>query len=287
MFKACFAILPAEMKAKTRVHYGSHTECHYLLNTFGIPRVALPFTTMGNNPILEDHLVWCKQRLKEEESPAAGNRSDFNRLGPNQYDVLFAGGRNFSGDGNEALRSLAMKYLQNYNGGNPKERKTIVDSVADHVIDNGGRFLKLDADGSSWVEMSIPDVRVRITQMFRNLRQRGIQLQKEKSPDATSSHLPLLDVSDIAPTDILFGRNVGHYGNQQLRDMVEFMLAEYNAASRGRKKQLVESLIKEIKSLNGRFLRLVEGGKWQEVPDDAIVVSKLSSHFRNYRRIKR
>ncbi|CAJ1932619.1 unnamed protein product [Cylindrotheca closterium] len=283
--KAALGVFPAKWKAKTRVHYGSHTECQYLLNTFGIQRVSLPLTIMKNEPILKDHMTWYKQCLNEEQTSARGRNSVVNDLEPEPCDVLFAG-RKFSGNGNEELRVMAMQYVQSYVGGNPKERRTIVDTMVEHVSRKGGRFLKLDDHSSAWVEVPMAEVREKIAQMFRNLR-RPRAPQQKKAPVATSSHLPLLDETEIASTDILFGRRVGHDGNQRLRDMVESMASEYDAATRGRKKQLVDSLIEEIKSSNGRFLRRVEGRKWQEVSDDAVIVSKVSSHFRNYRRSNR
>jgi len=278
-------LISAELKAKTRVHYGSHTECQYRLTTFGIPRVALPFATIKNDIILEGHLAWYTQYLAEEQDPTACTSSTNKEFEPNPHDVLFAG-RKFRGNGNEVLRLRVMQHVPNYNGGNCKERRAIVDAVVEHINSKGGRFLKLDANGWSWVEMSRPEVREKVTQMFRNFRRpRATQQQKTSLP--TSNHLPLLDEKDIAPNDVLFGRQVGHDGNQRLKHMVENMAAEYDAATRGRKKQLVDSMVQEIKSSNGRFLRQVEGRKWQQVLDDTVVFSKVSSHFRNYRRNNR
>ncbi|CAJ1932617.1 unnamed protein product [Cylindrotheca closterium] len=284
--KAAMALTSAEWKAKTRIHYGSHTECQYLLNTFGIPRVALPFT-MRNEAILEDHMAWYKQCLNEEHTSTGGTSVVRSQLDPpNQNDVLFAG-RKFSENGNEELRLMAMQYFQSYVGGNPRERRAIVDTMVGHISRKGGRFLKLDDDPSSaWVEVPMAEVREKIVQMFRNLR-RPRAPQQKKTRVATSSHLPLLDETEIASTDILFGRRFFHDGNQRLRDMVESLASEYDAATRGRKKQLVDSLIEEIKSSSGRFLRQVKGGKWQEVSDDSMILSKVSSHFRNYRRSNR
>ncbi|CAJ1932623.1 unnamed protein product [Cylindrotheca closterium] len=155
--------------------------------------------------------------------------------------------------------------------------------MVEHISRKGGRFLKLDGDGSSWVEVSMPEVREKITQMLRNLRRPRVS-QQQKGCFATANHLPLLDETDIAPNDVLLGRKVSNDGNKRLRDMVENMAAEYDAATRGRKKEVVDSLMEQIKSSNGRFLRQVEGGRWQEVIDDAVIFSKVSSHFRNYRR---
>ncbi|KAL3936494.1 MAG: hypothetical protein SGBAC_008196 [Bacillariaceae sp.] len=283
--KTSLTLISAELKAKTRVHYGSHTECQYRLTTFGIPRVALPFTIIKNDIILEGHLAWYKECLVEEQNPTAFKNSTNKEFEPNPHDVLFAG-RKFRGNGNEVLRLRVMQHVPNYNRGSCKERRSIVDAMVEHINSKGGRFLKLDANGSSWVEVSRPEVREKVTQMFRNFRRpRASQQQKTSLP--TSNHLPLLDEKDIAPNDVLFGRQVGHDGNQRLKHMVENMAAEYDAATRGRKKQLVDSMVEEIKSSNGRFLRQVEGKKWQQVLDDTVVFSKVSSHFRNYRRNNR
>lgn len=239
---------------------------------------------MNNDIMLDGHLAWCQLCVREHQDSSVGWNSTDPHCELHPHDVLFAG-RKFSGNGNEVLRLMAMQYAQAYAEGNAKERRNIVETMVEEIRDNGGRFLKLDTDGSSWIEVLMPEVREKIGQMFRNLR-RPRASQQQKTAFATVNHLPLIDEADISPNDILFGRKVvGHDGNQRLRQMVEAMAVEYDAASRGRKKQLIDSLVETIKSANGRFLRHVEGaGKWQEVLDEAIIFSKVSAHFRNFRR---
>jgi hypothetical protein len=64
------------------------------------------------------------------------------------------------------------------------------------------------------------------------------------------------------------------------------MSAEYNCASRGRKKEIADFVVAEIKRNEGRFLKLADNGKWCEV-SDKVAEMKVSSHFRNSRRISK
>jgi len=280
--KAAMSFVSPNIKAKSKIHFGSHVECQYRLSTYGIPRAVLPLTNMKNDIVLEGHINWYKQCILEERVTNRGRKISFTALDrPSQYDVLFAG-RKFSGNGNEILRSVAMDHAQTYSGGNLKERRVIVTSMVEVIRNKGGRFLKLDSDGSSWQEVPMPEVREKITQLFRNFR-RPRRSQQQKTPLSLSAQSPLLESEDISANDVLFGRQAGNDGNLRLKQLVERTAAKYDAATRGQKKLLVDSLMDEIKSSKGRFLKQVEGGKWQQVSDEA-AVAKISSHFRNYRR---
>ena len=112
--------------------------------------------------------------------------------------------------------------------------------------------------------------------MFRNLRRRAAQQQKQEDT-------PVQFVNDVSPNDVLFGRRKEHPGNLRLRVLVESLAAEYDAATRGRKKQLTALVIQEIEQNGGRFLEKVNGDSWIILSRQALG-DKLSSQFRNYRR---
>jgi hypothetical protein len=56
-------------RVRSRVHFGSDTECQYALATFGIPRSLLTVTSQGDI-LVEDHLQWMNQQWeREKEDP--------------------------------------------------------------------------------------------------------------------------------------------------------------------------------------------------------------------------
>jgi hypothetical protein len=59
--------LPTEMRPRIRVHVGSHQECQNTLNSFGIPRAAIPLSD-DNIPHVDNHLKWLEQRRAIEET---------------------------------------------------------------------------------------------------------------------------------------------------------------------------------------------------------------------------
>lgn len=277
--RASIAIMPAQMRAKTKLHFGSHVECQYLLSTFGIKRESLPLAPSTDAMILTGHLEWYHHCLMRENTCDSPDQE----YHPASNDVFFAG-RRINGDGNVRLRSMALQNAQSYNSGNPKERRFIVDSMVDSIKGNGGRFLKLDIDGSSWIEVSVPGVREKIVQMFRNFRRP--RASQQKAIQSESNPMPLNIVDIMHANDVLFGRQKGHEGNRKLRHLVDNKAAEYDAATRGRKKEIVEELVAAIQQPGSRFLKRTQDGRYEVVSYETASM-KVASHFRNHRRIKR
>ena len=93
-------------------------------------------------------------------------------------------------------------------------------------------------------------------------------------------------VGTIHDNDVLLGRKCNHPGNETLRSLITSMSGEYNCASRGRKKEIADFVVSEIKRKGGRFLKLSDNAKWCEV-SDKVAETKVSSHFRNVRRVSK
>ncbi|CAJ1932615.1 unnamed protein product [Cylindrotheca closterium] len=269
--KAAMTLMPARLRAKTKVHLGSHQECQYMLSTFGISRKALPFFDDTNDICLNDHKTWYHQRLSAENISA---NPTFNTLQPTNCDVVF-NGRTTNGNGNERLRNLTIQYAPSYDSSNVEDKRRIVSTMMGNIQSNGGRFLKWSSTTEEWKEVPHLEVREKVCQMFRNLRRRAAQQQRPE--------LPLQVVKDVSENDVLFGRRKEHPGNLRLRLLIESLAAEYDAASRGRKKQLTTLVIQEIEQNGGRFLEKVKSESWVELSRQALG-DKLSSQFRNYRR---
>ncbi|KAL3930754.1 MAG: hypothetical protein SGBAC_011626 [Bacillariaceae sp.] len=202
---------------------------------------------------------------------------------PSENDVLCLG-RKVNNVGNDRLLAIAAQHADWYNTGNSRERRVLVDLIMENIRKKGGRFLKPDESCSHhWQEVSVDEARSKIGQLFRNLKKRA------RSSVTSSATATLSDADDarivttVGDEDVLFGRMYEHAGNERLRQHVEVISAEYNASNRGRKKQIADSLVQEVKSRGGRFLKPIESGRWVEVTDK-MAETKVSARFRNFRR---
>jgi len=323
------SLMPASLRAKTKIHYGSHLECQYLLSNYGIPRDAIPFKHPTNELDLEGQKYWFQQcREKElqkkhsddQSSEAPSSQKDesnkhINFLSslwkgdtPSDDDVLCVG-RKVNRRGNERYMSLAAMHSEAYDNGSPKERRVIVDGIMREIWANGGRFLKLDTSEESggWIQVPEDEMRHKIGQTFRNLRHRRVCISSQQpvsnrsstisaeaggrtaglqtvasrpSPDAT------VIVDQVKPHDVLFGSRLkNHVGNKRLRELVQDVATEYDAANRGGKLRMAQQLMETVKEEGGRFLKPLDdvGRRW-EIVSDKDAVKKVGAHFRNFRR---
>ena len=84
--------------------------------------------------------------------------------------------------------------------------------------------------------------------------------------------------------DVLFGRGKGvseHTGNLRVGHIVEMHRQRYEQATKYRKTEIAERIVKIIHESNGRFLKQEDGG-WEEVADD-VARDKISHFFRKLR----
>ncbi|CAJ1934734.1 unnamed protein product [Cylindrotheca closterium] len=219
----------------------------------------------------------------------------------NENDVLSFGQR-VKGVGDERLRSLAITYLAAYDSGSRSSRRTIVSGMIEDVHRHGGRFLKPhprsvsktdsmssdDVRKITWVELSPDEKRVKVTQLFRNLRRRRSRPSANSASNAAlPSSSPAVIVEQIGPHDVLFGPRLDNPGNLRLRELVFSLSDEYDRTDRGQKKNLVSQLVETIQEKGGRFLKrsTMDYGKWEVVPDEA-AHEKVSKQFRNIRRLR-
>ncbi|KAL3936496.1 MAG: hypothetical protein SGBAC_008198 [Bacillariaceae sp.] len=296
--KMAVSLMPPRLRAKTKMHFGSHVECQYLLASYGIPREALPFSDRNNEVDLSYHKYWLKQCAQQEEvgnsqCPSERVVSKYDCV-PGENDVLCIG-RKASGAGNERLRNMAISFADSYDDGTVKNRKIILNRMMEKIRVHGGRFLKPDTSeegGGGWIEVEDKEIREKIGQSFRNLRRRRTGSRNTGSAGvATAGNVSstLVSVSsdvsaaEVLPNDILFGNNSHHTGNQRLQGLVEEMAAEYDALSRWQKIEQTSRIVFKIKGSGGRFLKPMADGRWEIVSDKA-AQQKVALHFRNLRR---
>ena len=97
-------------------------------------------------------------------------------------------------------------------------------------------------------------------------------------------------IGGIVPraADVLFGAGSRkNEGNLLMRNLVLAMLDEHNEARKGRKMQLTENVIEEVKKTGGRFLKQNEETKQWEEASHVEACRKIAHTFRNIRRPSR
>mmetsp|Transcript_16058 Transcript_16058/g.39331 ORF Transcript_16058/g.39331 Transcript_16058/m.39331 type:complete len:603 (+) Transcript_16058:198-2006(+) len=292
-------VMPMKMRARMKLHYGSHTECQYQLSTFGILPGLLPLTPSTSEMNLERHLEWVQSRYSAEglldSSPMeteSSLNSNSSSTTPNPNDVLSGGNTRSNNMGNQRLVALVREYSQSYGDAKTDRlKRQVVSEIVDKIHDSGGRFLKqqqvVQQEGSNnntvvvvWEEMTPHEVRKKIMQAFRNLRRR-LDASKQKVVVGN-----LID-GQPRPHDVIFGR-VQNPGSELLQRLIKEHSEEYESLDRGMKMRLVETIIQRIQCVGGRFLQPAatedHNGRWREIPNEA-ARERISKYFRNNRRV--
>lgn len=269
------SIMPPKLKARFRLHLGSHLESQYQLSTYGIPAKALPLMPWTNEINLNQHLEWCRSRLQEVtgESPSFA-QSLFVGIVPNDNDVLYMGGKKSVNRGNDRLRTHVKELAHTYVTGSMERKRLIVDDMITEIRNTGGRFLKQTKTGM-WNEVPLDEIRAKLTQMFRNYKRRQ-ESSRKTAPDG----VPIREKPRLE--DVIFGRFQRSGGNDLLHKLIKERSEEYDALDRGTKQPVVDAVILAIHQEGGRFLQPVSQG-WLELTND-MAREKVSRYFRNYRR---
>jgi len=109
--------LPFTLRPRTRVYYGSCTECLYKLSSFGIPKEAI--LPDSHEPSLSHHLEWYRQRQKMELTYATDaeieslSSTGTGTIVIRPVDVLF-GPAGRMHEGNITMRNLVIAMLDEY-----------------------------------------------------------------------------------------------------------------------------------------------------------------------------
>ena len=190
------AMFPPRIRAKTKIHFGTHQECLYSLAGFGIPRHALPLNK-NHEMNLAHHQHWfekCKQKEAEAAQLLRTNQPTVlssasmsasaptptimntapDETTPTKNDVLCIG-RKVNGAGNEKLMAIAILHSEAYDMSSKKGRKAIMDSMVEEIAKGGGRFLKPHKTSSGtkqWLEVPEMEIYQKLGQLSRNLRRR-------------------------------------------------------------------------------------------------------------------
>mmetsp|Transcript_5846 Transcript_5846/g.12036 ORF Transcript_5846/g.12036 Transcript_5846/m.12036 type:complete len:468 (-) Transcript_5846:199-1602(-) len=159
------------VRVRTRLHYGSITECQYKIMSYGIPSDQLPIKNSGTIK-LQNHKKWIAFRetkdidMMEEHDGYAGGT-----FCPSTKDVLAIGGMHFyKFRGNCRYRELLELNLESYdNAENVQEKIRITNQVLQVIESSGGRFLVRDKKGW-WVPANEQTARGKVSNAFRDVR---------------------------------------------------------------------------------------------------------------------
>ncbi|CAJ1969510.1 unnamed protein product [Cylindrotheca closterium] len=266
----------SKIRARFRIHYGSHMECQYLLPSYGISPKLLPLKTITLQVNMHQHHRWCESCLLNDTSdcPDLGT-SQTTMTKYNDDDVLYVAGKKSNNAGNERLRVLVADLSQKYDTGTTEKKRTIVEGMIGEIHKTGGRFLKQNpGSDSDWIEIPVDEARLKITQMFRNHRRRvGALIQGG-----------CLIAGEPLPNDVVFGKTHRSRGSDLMHYLIKARSDEYNSLDRGMKVQVVDAVLERIKGEGGRFLQTApEHGGWLEVTTEMARI-RVSKYFRNNRR---
>lgn len=285
-------LFTGDLKARTRVHYGSQIECQYQLGGYGIPP---QFIDVDSKLFWQRHIEWFYQcclednetlrvtayQGTEDELPAGflvSSNGQEVHITPNENDVQFEYSKMNKNPGNKRFQALMQDYIEAYGIATDEAKRQIVGSVIDQIHEAGGRFLEPSGNGSNkrWLRLSDDGVRKKVMQAFRNKRRR------EASKNSASV---TLIVGKPLPNDAIFGRmSERNPGTELMHSLIKDHTDHYESLDRGDKMILVEKIIETIQGRGGRFLQPAgESSKWIEV-SHTHTRDRISKYFRNYRR---
>jgi hypothetical protein len=184
------------VRARLRVHVGSHLECQYGLLSFGVPSMLLPFTEQSELKT-NNHKKWIQRRLVKDHEVLRRLQSNPSYVFPGidlpgRNDVLLGKGQPLQDHpGNRRLHEIMQCYFDEYNSA-PKDggranvaRKIIFElrnsctfgGVGSGNNRNGARFLQVSEVCGWWVEVTDEDAlittvcnRIRNSRLKKKLR---------------------------------------------------------------------------------------------------------------------
>jgi len=274
LIRAGLATINAKLRARIRVHYGSHLECQYLLSTYGVLAQTLPLTATYEID-MHRHLKCIESCFRDSQDGSRSTISRITGIEPKADDVLLMGYKTSNNLGNHRLRERVKELFLQYNAGTYEQKRHLLDGLIASIHNSGGRFLKQDKESVVWQEVTLKEARTKVTQIFRNYKRRL------GTPRSTVTVPPSI-VSEPMPDDVLFGRHQQSRGNELLHTLVKERFEKYESLDRGMKISVVDSIMQRIREEGGRFLEPDSNG-WVELSKEQ-ARPKVSKCLSNYRR---
>ncbi|KAG7348480.1 hypothetical protein IV203_017185 [Nitzschia inconspicua] len=157
-----------EIRAHSRIHVGSVTECQYHLMTYSIPSEYIPITNTGNIKA-QNHHKWLT--YLEAKETASQESVAFDGIEcPSVKDILAGKGPHVSNHpGNIAFRKIMESRFQEHRDATAIDRKTAITwEVVIECQRRGARFLVKDKNW--WVVADQDTAREKVSIAFRDMR---------------------------------------------------------------------------------------------------------------------
>ena len=168
--KIAIATMPQKLQSRFRAHMGSSLECRYRLSSYGISGDNLPLIPATNKVDMKHHIKWCRSH---SVVPTSDAKNSVSAIEPTHNDVLYMGGNRSNNGGNQHLKNLVVEWSQIYDSGTNDTKRRVVHEIIDNIHRTGGRFIsESEGPGMGWVVLSKDEVRLKITQNFRNHRRK-------------------------------------------------------------------------------------------------------------------
>jgi len=172
LFSMLMAAGPPEIRIRLRLHFGSHIECQYHLNSFGIPSSVVPINADGSLKMDE-----FRQRLEALKLAEAHEEHLENLLNqdtipfPMDKDVISGKGvRAMRHPGTVALMKMVQQAKPRHDAASRTEKTKICEEIVAAIKADGGRFLRRKNGCGGWCEVEEDMPREKVAQGFRNLR---------------------------------------------------------------------------------------------------------------------
>jgi hypothetical protein len=192
LISGVLSLLAEKHRARTKVHYGSHQECQYVLATYGIHQKSLPLSSNDDNPIMDQHKAWYRNRQTVEAArravqgqrmdnsqfvppkiaAASNNTNNVSVLIPRDADILF--GRGWQRHpGNENFQKLLDQLRDQYETGDREGKIKLSLIAVKSMQGTGSRFLRFNDATGQWQEVPYRDAHHKAAKTFRNRRRYG------------------------------------------------------------------------------------------------------------------
>mmetsp|Transcript_12151 Transcript_12151/g.19181 ORF Transcript_12151/g.19181 Transcript_12151/m.19181 type:complete len:606 (-) Transcript_12151:24-1841(-) len=185
------------VRLRVRAHYGSHSDCMYKLQTFGIPADTIPvdetgkYSGLNHKNFLENRRSQEREWAKNKATGASSAAADAQRsqtTAPSSSDVLLGRGSGyFNHVGNVRYRAMIEDLKDKYDRSSNEGKQKTTEDVVKTIRDLGGRFLKNNK--GVWVQVDDKVARQKVGHSFRALRSSAAKPKQEAGKPKTRDGL--------------------------------------------------------------------------------------------------
>mmetsp|Transcript_17043 Transcript_17043/g.46729 ORF Transcript_17043/g.46729 Transcript_17043/m.46729 type:complete len:692 (+) Transcript_17043:60-2135(+) len=225
--------------------YAAQGHCSPPLKRRGKRCTVAPFMSHSQKPSGEED----DRHLELNESPALP--PDYT---PSAFDVCCGRGKkNWNHQGNMNYRQLIRSTVEAYQCAGKRERTKIIHSIMQTIRQQGGRFVKQDADSGRWIDIGFASALEKVDHSLRD------QAAPQEPIEMLSGPVGLPNGYQPQNVDVCCGRgkkNWNHQGNVWFRELIRSKVKQYqDAGDKHEKTSLIVSVVEAVRQRGGRFVK--------------------------------